>query len=267
MERAEAVTCLGLDLAWSARNATGAAALRLDTNGTATLTAHDLLLTDDEIAAWVAAHSGSGAVVVAVDAPLLIPNETGRREADAAISARFARFHAGAHPANRKKLAATGTWRGDTLRERLSGLAIQYAALVPARSPGRWVVEVYPHPATITLFGLDRILPYKAKAKYSKTMRFEALHRFLTHLQALQEPAFAPGVLEPFAAQLTPDLRGKALKSWEDRLDALMCAYIAAYAWWWGPERTAIFGDPERGSILVPMPPAWATAHPSPPRA
>lgn len=257
MENAAEVTCLGLDLAWSARNPTGAAALRLDAGGTATLVAHDLLLGDEAIVAWVAAQSGDGAVVVAVDAPLLIPNETGRREADAAVSARFARFHAGAHPANRKKLAATGVWRGDTLLEGLAEHSILYAAEVPVRSAGRWIVEVYPHPATITLFGLERVLPYKARPHRTQEMRFDALGRFLSHLQALREPTFAPGALAPFAAELTPTLRGNALKGWEDRLDALMCAYIAAYAWWWGPARTEVFGDPVRGSILVPMPLGW----------
>ncbi|HEX8433178.1 MAG TPA: DUF429 domain-containing protein [Longimicrobium sp.] len=263
MARAEDVTWLGLDLAWSPHNRTGAAALRLDAGGTLSLAASNLLLTDEEIIAWVAAHGGAGPLIVAVDAPLLLPNETGRRDADAAITARFGRFHAGAHSANRKKLAVNGIWRGDTLLKRFADLSIAYATEVPARSPGRWVVEVYPHPATITLFNLERIMPYKARSKRTSEMRRDALRRLVSLLSTLDEPRLAPHALTPLEDALAAEPRGSVLKGVEDRLDALLCAYIAAYAWWWGPERTKFFGDPARGSILVPVPPEWAATHPS----
>jgi len=51
-------------------------------------------------------------------------------------------------------------------------------------------------------------------------------------------------------------LRGGALKDWEDRLDAVVCGYIAAYYWWWGEKRCRVFGDDwRRGYIVTPWPP------------
>lgn len=47
-------------------------------------------------------------------------------------------------------------------------------------------------------------------------------------------------------------LRGKNLKAHEDRLDALCCAYLAYYFWFWGPDRNEIFGDAETGYIANP---------------
>ena len=57
---------------------------------------------------------------------------------------------------------------------------------------------------------------------------------------------------------ITP-LRGKSLKKHEDQVDAVVCAYIALYAWHWGPARTEVFGTLEGGSILSPtLPERWA---------
>ncbi len=53
--------------------------------------------------------------------------------ANAAISARFARFYAGAHSTRRKKLAVSDFWRGGTLRASFAALSIHYAAEVSLR--------------------------------------------------------------------------------------------------------------------------------------
>src|SRR5438128_9340699 len=87
---------IGIDLAWSAHNPTGIAALRWQ-DGAATLVTPlppQPLRTDDEIIDYVRASAGQGSVFIAVDAPLIVPNETGRRPAETAISRSFGKFHA-----------------------------------------------------------------------------------------------------------------------------------------------------------------------------
>ena len=58
----------------------------------------DVVQTLDEIVAWIEPQRGDW--VVAVDAPLVVLNQTGRRRADADVSAKYGKFEAGAYPAN-----------------------------------------------------------------------------------------------------------------------------------------------------------------------
>ena len=93
--------CLGIDLAWASAPAPGLAAL--DPGGL--LVASTSVVTDDEIAdvlaRWTATGAPAGGLVAAVDAPLVVPNLTGRRPCEAQVSAAFRRYSAGAYPANR----------------------------------------------------------------------------------------------------------------------------------------------------------------------
>jgi predicted RNase H-like nuclease len=45
---------------------------------------------------------------------------------------------------------------------------------------------------------------------------------------------------------------GAALKATEDKLDSLICAYVAAYWWYWGEQRNLVLGDCTTGYIIIP---------------
>ncbi|MGO8790361.1 MAG: hypothetical protein ACLQVL_23675 [Terriglobia bacterium] len=47
-------------------------------------------------------------------------------------------------------------------------------------------------------------------------------------------------------------LKGCSLKHYEDKLDAVFCAYLAAYFWAWGYERNEMIGNLETGYIINP---------------
>ncbi|MFN3468054.1 MAG: DUF429 domain-containing protein, partial [Candidatus Brocadiales bacterium] len=47
-------------------------------------------------------------------------------------------------------------------------------------------------------------------------------------------------------------IKGKSLKTYEDTLDSLSCAYIGFYHWYWGEERSEVMGDMETGYIVIP---------------
>ena len=73
---------IGLDLAWSARNLTGAAVVGGDdTRGR--LVGTGLLRRDDDVVEFVLAHVGEEPAIIAIDAPPVVPNEARRRPAEA----------------------------------------------------------------------------------------------------------------------------------------------------------------------------------------
>jgi predicted RNase H-like nuclease len=249
------VTFIGVDLAWSPRNLTGAAVLRGDASG-ADLIDHDLLGDDAAISAYVVRHAGDGPAIVAVDAPLWVPNQNGRRPGEAEIGRAFGRYQAGAHPANRSRLAFDGVVRGEALVAALAAHGFVHASEVQAGVPVRQVIEVFPHSAMVALFGLDRTLKYKAKPRRSAELRLSEWRRYQNHLAAL---AGADPPLRGQSALIGQDvaaLRGRRLKGYEDQVDALMCAYIALYGFRWGAARCRAFGTFEGGYIFSPLPEA-----------
>ncbi len=254
-------TFIGLDLAWSPRNRSGAAVLRGDATG-GKLVDLALLDSDAEIVAYVVRHAGDGPAIVSVDAPLRVPNATGRRACEAELQRVFGRFQAGPHPANRGLLAFGGVVRGEALVAALAAHGFTCAAGIDAGEPLRRVVEVFPHPATIALFGLSRTLKYKkANQPAHRDAALADWHRYQSCLRSLAaaDPRLAGH--EPFLEENVAALRGRALKGYEDRADALLCAYVALYAYRWGAARCRAFGDLATGSVFTPLPEAmWPAA-------
>lgn len=242
------VKFIGLDLAWAPHNATGGAVL--DAGGH--LLELKLLGSDAEILAFVEAHAGMGPAVIGIDAPLRVPNAVGRRPAEAELARRYQRAHAGAHPANRTLLAGPdGTLRGERLRAALEARGFDHDPVFGVQEAVRRVLEVYPHPALVELFGLPRILKYKSKGQ-GRAVQDAEWGRLTQALRSL-ETATPP--LTGLTTWLDTDvtaLRGRALKAHEDQTDAVICAYVALYVWHWGPARAQVFGSLEGGYILVP---------------
>ncbi len=117
------------------------------------------------------------------------------------------------------------------------------------------VFEVYPHPAMVSLFHLDKTLKYKARRGRSYERRNEEYKRYQGYLRSLgnSEPKLV--LDEVILGKDVSTLRGKGLKTYEGLLDAIFCAYVAYYIWHWGPERYEIYGDEKEGYIIVPMTP------------
>ncbi|HMQ30152.1 MAG TPA: DUF429 domain-containing protein [Chloroflexaceae bacterium] len=252
----DATTYIGLDLAWSEGNQSGAAALRGGPAGAALLEPPALLGDMDAVVAYVLRHAGAGPAIVAVDAPLLVPNVTGRRPAEAALARVFRPYEAGAHPANRALLDRGGAGvRGELLVARLAAHGFAAAPAVAAGQGGRLVTEVYPHAAMVALFGLPRTLKYKARGRRGPGERHAAWRAYQAHM--LDLAAADPPLRGPLDLLETrvETLRGAALKGYEDRVDALLCAYIALYAHRWGAARCRTFGDQAGGWIFTPVPP------------
>lgn len=250
----------GIDLAWGQKNTTAAVILTGtdDPSEGAALSAYtDNLLTDTNILQCIETHDdGSSGLLIGIDAPTLVPNFAGRRPCEAILSSCLRRCEAGPHPANRTLLAAPdGTVRGERIVQQLEERGIRHTPyLNTLPNPLRAAFEVFPHPAHIALFGLEKTLKYKIKPNRSLESRLAAFRQYSTLLQGLAT-ADPPLRLPDDAFTLRdPAAFGsaRALKQHEDALDALTCAYITLYRHRWGDARCPVVGDMTGGYIVTP---------------
>ncbi|MEI6341912.1 MAG: DUF429 domain-containing protein [Verrucomicrobiota bacterium] len=229
---------LGIDLAWGERRPDGVALLHATRDG-ATWQGGGLVQGDDALMAWIRQRIPDGAAVLAaVDAPLVCPNETGSRPVDRETHRWFGRQHAGCHPSN----------------GRLCRRPLRIASLLRAggfdlgwdMACRRQAAEVFPHPAMVRWFGLQHVLKYKRPPVARRRAEFLRCRQLLGSLLG-REFAGLKAHAEVDALLGTP-----WSKPAEDRLDAFMCALMAWWHWRDGGARTQVLGDVETGFVLVP---------------
>jgi predicted RNase H-like nuclease len=240
----------GLDLAWSARNASGIAVV--DAEGR--LLESATVRSDDDVAAWLAPHLDHLAVV-AIDAPLIVRNATGSRPVERDLTRAFRHVDAGTYPSNRANPLFDPP-RAETLATRFGWRATAERPDLGARTGGAAVaVETYPHPAMVTLFGLDRVIPYKPRPTRSLADRQRSLGVLMTHLETLEPLALTRSGPWPRLRDAHDGAtRPVDLKRLEDELDGIFCAHLA---WLWGTGSTALtaWGDDVDGFIVAPPEP------------
>lgn len=251
---------IGVDLAWGTKRPTGLAVL----DDAGRLVHVSTVLSDEEIEATLAPYV-AGECLVAIDAPLIVRNETGNRPAEAALNKDFAKFDAGAHPSNTGKPELRGTPRGAALCQAL-GLDMN-----PRSGRPRRAIEVYPHPATVALFGLGRTLKYKNKPGRDLDLLRAELLALMGFLEGLGE-ADPPLVLDADGSgwtelrrQVETATRKSELRVAEDQVDAVVCAYVALFAAR-RPDATTTYGDLETGYIVTPTLPSGLTPSPRAPK-
>jgi predicted RNase H-like nuclease len=240
------VRYLGVDLAWGERARTGLAVL--DSGGRLVHAA--TVKSDEEIVSFANTHA-AGSGVAAIDAPLIVPNETGRRVAERLVAERFARFGAGPYPANRGNPLFWPVPRGARIAARLGW------ELDPSvrPGPGHWTtIEVFPHPACIALFGLSHILPYKNRHGRSVAVRTAAFAQLLGHIEEFLGRTLRPGGCARWREirhAAAAAMRQADLERIEDEVDAVICAYLA-WLWHRHPASCWVLGDGRGGYIVTP---------------
>ncbi len=242
--------CIGIDLAWGERARTGAAWLADDGRLADSASLHS----DDDIAAFLGTAAAGPGIVAAIDAPLIVPNDTGQRPCEREVGRLFGRFDAGAHSANRGNPAFVPEPRGARLAQRFDWCL---DPSVPPSDDDSVAIEVYPHPAMVSVFGLDRVIPYKAKRGRDVVSRQAAFDALFGHVESawgsllrLDDSARWAHLRERVRA--SP--RQVDLDVVEDEVDAIVCA---ALAWMWVHERArmVVLGDADSGYIVTPLPP------------
>lgn len=218
---------IGVDLAWGERSHSGCAELVWD-NGELVLKRVDLLHRIGDFADWIG--PGRGDWAVAVDAPLVILNKTGGREADEQASRLYSSYEAGALPAGLDQFGEDH--RGGRLLRELKahgGRLVERSAEADGR---RLIFETYPHIAMVELFGLERTIKYKRGSDAFRLAGQQQLAYLIRrHLcSGSAHPRLRiNSVLDGLLREPDSILNGRGLKDREDKLDAIVCAYMSAW--------------------------------------
>jgi predicted RNase H-like nuclease len=211
---------------------------------------------DAALVSWLRESLGEGPALLALDAPIICRNRTGARPVDREVHRRFGRAHAGCYPAN-----LTRCPRPNRLRLCLEdvGFRADFRMQEPhqAREEGggllRRQIEVFPHPATLALFNLSRIIRYKKGTAVERGRELQRFQRLLHgSLAQVIPPVRIDDAIRGIFDEDPAVLRGMARKRREDTLDAIVCALVGWIHWWHGAERSEVLGDLETGFIVVP---------------
>lgn len=239
----------GIDLAWSNKNKTGIAIVE-GNKIKAKLICADNILSNKDILNYINSKIKNQNALVAIDAPLIVPNETGRRLAEEVVGKLFRKYNAGAHPSNRKRLSQwSGTIRGEEISKLLEKSGFKHSPKINKFENSRKFFEVYPHPSMVVLFKLDNIIKYKAKPKRDYNFRYS---EFIKYQNCLKKLSPKIEISKEIISKDVKKLKGRALKDYEDLLDSIFCAYIAYYSWT-NPDKCKILGNMEEGYILTPV--------------
>lgn len=190
---------------------------------------------------------GHPPVVVAVDMPLAINPITMRRESDNAVSRAYGARHCATHTPSSIRPGAIS----DQMRQAFSNAGYPLAT---STVDGPSLIEVYPHPALVELARASRRLPYKAGkvrtywpglSPDNRLANLVSEWRRITDLLDREIDGVAALLLVPLPAS-----GGRALKAFEDMLDAVVCAWVGICVL---EGRAIPYGDHD-SAIWIPAP-------------
>ena len=232
-------------MAWRGdKNPSGAAVLRGGERG-AELVEVAAPLHGADVLAFIRSHLTERAVV-AIDAPLIIPQPTGQRRCETLVGNRYGARHASCHSSNQ------------TLYPNAASVHLAIELLqdgfchAPANDGARLMLEVYPHAALVELFALEKTIKYKKGSVASKRRGLVQLQGIVSHFTTADPPVLSTPALQAFISTGLENLSGRLLKDYEDAIDGLICAYLAYYYWRWRSSRTETFGAVGTGYIVNP---------------
>jgi len=241
-------TFIGIDLAWKSElNPTGIAILQGDREG-AQLISLSTIYPEMSVADFVTANA-TAETVIAIDAPLIIVNETGQRGCETAVGKRYGAREASCHTTNLRLYSGASSV---ALTAELASHGFVHVDQGNPHFGGRMMAEVYPHAAMVALWDLPKTIKYKRGSALENRKGLNTLRTHLSQLRNAEPPLRRSGVLRELLTAELNQLSGRKLKDHEDLLDALFCAYLAYYFWYWRWERNEIFGDLQSGYILNP---------------
>lgn len=246
----------GVDLAWASHKPSGLALLTYD-GSAAEIAQWAVLVPTADIEMWLLDRCRYFGVI-AIDAPLIYPEESPAfRECDKAVARAFRKYRISPLPLTRESAA-----RGVAIAQTLSDFGYSPDPDLECRALTRALIEVFPTPALFNLAGTK--ISYK---RGSLKERAAGLAEFQQALLRIFESRTPRVQLNPTVLSLLtwgtsqPPSQGKAQASsvasaeiarLEAILDAVFCAYIALYYWYWGEEKCEVFGDSTTGFIVIP---------------
>jgi predicted RNase H-like nuclease len=207
----------------------------------------------------------SGDATAFIDAPLMVNNNSGQRQCEREVGQRFGSRLVSANSTNRTSSRLAGV----RLCEELESADWRYdSGLAGPGQAGRTFSECYPYTTLVGAkeFGFNPRPAYKRKPRAIKSMaefwpvRIAEWSRIVNALDRLSD---ADPPLDLRSNEMTDRLRiapspreAAEYKKQEDLLDAVICAWTAAYWQAHGTDRCSVLGD---GDQYAPAPGREAT--------
>ena len=241
---------IGIDLAWTYSKESGICII--DDFGKIVY-CESKVFTDEMIASIVEEYAQDGAVV-AIDAPLIVNNETGSRYCDGAL------MRAKIHGKNMSLFNCSrsfmikhyGIVRGEEVVRAIRNRMPAFSLTSDPRNKKHVIMETFPTGITLGLFPDAFPIKYKIKSKIEFGVTKSELGRMVDLFKRLSD--FDPPVHN--ATDFFNDSLGiqamskKGFKNLEDKLDAFLCAYAAN---WLAKNNGKVFGDDQEGFIVLPV--------------
>ncbi|MDH3373590.1 MAG: DUF429 domain-containing protein [Gammaproteobacteria bacterium] len=240
---------LGIDAAWTEGEPSGVALAQIDGTHSRVLCvapsyeqfvqagdgirvdwgARQLRGSEPDIARLLSAARRLGAGIVdliALDIPLAKTPITSRRASDKAVSKAYGSKGCSTHSPSATRPGPVSEALGRQLKD--AGYMLETLPPTPLHSFR--AIEVYPHPALLTLLGRDFRIPYKVanSTRYWKGAPIQLrLERLVGELRSIYHPLESKLGALPFVLPTVSEIAGPSqLKRYEDALDALVCAWI-----------------------------------------
>lgn len=239
---------LGLDLGWTPRDSSGGVVLEPTEEGGVRVVSADSLRSHEDTLRWITRNRGRGQATLAMNAPLIVENLSGSRPCDRQLLEHFSRYRIDEYANNTVSAS----------HPRTMGRALMRMGFDPnPASDGDRIVETHTQAAQVLLLGVDRPIRMKSGPIGGRKESVERLRELID--ERLMGGDITPVLEEsPELDQLMnahlPDLNGTRLGELEERLEALICGYVAAYLGQVGTDGCAFLGDLNQGYILLPDP-------------
>lgn len=230
---------IGIDLAWGDKKSDGVCIIEANQRK-AIVKGFAYPHGDDELLVCVQTElKNAKKAFITIDAPIVCLNKTGTRPVDRLTHTLFHREHAACHPANSTKCP-----RPICILKKLKALGCEAGWHIKPNT--HIVAEVYPHPAMVRMFRLDRIVKYKKGRVAEKRKEFKRLQQLMK--KSLREQ-FTFLSINQETKKLLAEPWTKAI---EDKTDALFCAMIGLWHVKHQGRRSEVIGDSKTGFILLP---------------
>ncbi len=238
---------LGLDLGWTPRDSSGGVVLEPTGDGGVHVTAADTLRTHEDTLRWVTRSRQRCQVTVVFNAPIIVENLGGARPCDRQLQEHFARYRIDEYANNTVSAS----------HPRTMGRALVRMGLDPnPATEGDRLIETHTAAAQVLLLGVDRPIRTKTGPIGGRKEAVQRL-RELIRERLMGECALVlhdSPVLDGLMGAHLPDLNGTRLGELEEKLEALMSAYVGAWLGQMGTGACAFLGDLDTGYILLPDP-------------
>lgn len=239
---------IGIDLAWTYKNETGICVI--SENGVVEYL-DAKVYSNEDILEIIKSYS-SDEMCIAIDAPLIVENESGSREAEGALMrSRIHGHRLFAFNSNRNYFTRVfDDIRGETLRKMIE-LKFPNIKIGFSDSESN-IIETFPTGICCGLFPEIYPVKYKKKPKVPFKETCNQMHRMLKRIGEIET---VEGYISGFVSKLELDrtvLTRRMHKHVEDKIDAFLCAY-GMFSIHKGMARGRMFGDTEDGFILLPV--------------